>query len=333
MQCRRTAASKKPRANASSSSAAPEVDAQTQGPVPETSAKPIKSSGPGRKRAPRKTKVVATAEGCSPSAGAPDQAQDGRLLQEDRPAQAGGDLAAAHSTAGKSKKPPGRRKPLVRVAPVPEGNEAKHQAGEPEPSTAGHSSASGLSKAESTSSRELLQLGEMAGKPFESSLFKANELSPITEEQCSQRGIVSHISSPADGMAGGATATRAGQSWAEPVQDAWCYLVSSPEHSMQASPQLAACLSPPRDFYPQSLENLDSCSKEVRLQSSGLAKVCAEPQHDVLPTNVIQWMHALALQLAKALFPITTYYGSSRSVAAMPAPCLRYLSQRTTTND
>ena len=277
MQRRRTAASKKPRADSSSSSAPPQVDAQSQDQAPEISAKPVKSTSPGRKRVPRKTKIIASKEGCSPSPGAPDQAQGGRLLREDRPAQAGGDLAATHSTAGKSKKPPGRRKALVKVAPVSEGNEHKHWAGKSGPGTAGHSLASVLSRAAGSPSQELLHLGGLAGRPLESSLAKAEVVSPITEEHSSKRSIVSHISSPAKSAAGGAAAARAGQSWAESVQDAWCYVVSSPEQSMHASPQLAACLFPPRDSCPDSLGNWDSCSKDVQPHSAHLAKVCAEP--------------------------------------------------------
>ena len=275
--CRRIIASKKPRAKSSSSGAAPEADAQTQDEAPETSATPAKkSSSVGRRRTTKKEQVVAAAKGSSRSMSAPDEA---RSDKDDTTAEAGGDSPTARSIAAKAKKPPRRRKALVRVAPDLEDTDAGQSANASEPSAAGHSSASTLRKAAGSSSQGLQHCKALAGEPFASSLCNGDDLSPITEEQSSQRSVMCHVSSRADGVAGGATAAQAGQPWALPVQDAWCYIASSPELSVQASPQLTACLSPGRDSHARAHGNVDSCSKATQMHSSGMAKVSARPCH------------------------------------------------------
>ena len=273
MQCRRGAASRKPRAS-SSGSRAPEVDAQSQGQAAETSTKP-KRSGGGRRRATSKEQVVAPKEACSQSAAAPDQAdidQGSRQLQDEALVQAGDDRKAAHSTAVKAKKPPRRRKALVKVAPVTVDTDA----GPPiRPSTASHSSAREFSEAAVRSSKVPQHGKALAGEHFVSSLCSGDELSPITEVQSSQRSAVCHASSTADEVAGGPTAAQAGQSWALPAQDACCYIASSPELSTEASPELATCRSSPCDphFSTQCIGKLDSSSKGLQMQPSDLAKV------------------------------------------------------------
>ncbi len=278
--CRRITASKKPRAKSSSSSgAAPEVDAQTQDQAPETSAKPVKSSTTGRRRATKKAQAVA-GEGASQLAiSSPDEDDShkgSKLLQDNRTAETGGNPAAARSTAATARKPPRRRKALVRVAPVLEDSDAGGQVNVTEPSATGHSSAK-ASKDAGSSSQSSQHCKALAGEPFASSLCNGDDLSPITEEPSSQRSVMRHVSSPADDVAGDATAAQAGQPWALPVQDAWCYIASSPELSMQASPQLAACLSSPRDSHAEAYGNVDSSRNATQMHTSGVAKVLARP--------------------------------------------------------
>ena len=283
--CRRITASKKPHAKSSSSGAAPEDDGQTQSQAPETPTKPAKSSNVGRRRVTRKAQLVAAVEGSSQPVGTPDEANTdkvSRLLQDDRSAEAGGDSAAARSTVAKARKSPRRRKALVRVAPVLEDSVAGHQATLSDPSTTGHSSASKSSKAAGSSSKGSQHCKALDAEPFASSLCSGAELSPITEEQISQRSVTRQVSSPADDMAGGAAAARAGQPWALPAQDAWCYIASSPELSVQASPQLAACLSSPRDSHTEVHRNIDGSSKAAQMQTSGVAKVSARPRRTIL---------------------------------------------------
>ena len=245
----------------------------------------MKSSGGGRRRARRKDQLAAAEEGSSQSAGVPVQAGDdhgGGPLQDDRSAQACDDSAAANGTAAKPKKAPRRRRALVKVAPAPACVEAAHRAGGPGTSTAGHGSASGKSKGGQTadsSSRTLLQSRALAEEPLMSSLRSAEQLSPITEGQSSHRTAVGHVCSPASEVAEGATglhALCAEQPWTAPAEDAWCYIGSSPEHSMQASPQLAACLSSARGSPAFLPGNLDSSSRQAHAHSPGVAQVHAD---------------------------------------------------------
>ena len=282
VHCRRVTACKKPRAKGHSSSAALEDKSEHLGQEPVTSAKALKGSTSGRRRAPRKVPAKAAVDNSSQSAGVPAQAdsdQDGGLAQDNVLTVAGVNPAAASDQAAKPKRAPRRRRALAKVAPVSQGSEVEQQIGRPEASKTTCRSASSLSEAPGTSPQGLLQSRALSGGAFASSHCNADGLRPIAVEPRSRRSVACHVSSAASEGLGGTAAAYAGQPWAAPDQDAWCYITSSPELSMQPSPQLAAHLiSSFQGSQAQLPGDLSPSSVEAPVYSPGHAKVHARSQ-------------------------------------------------------
>ena len=184
-------------------------------------------------------------------------------------------VAAADSAAARHPKPRGRRKALVKIHTDPDAGGEAHSSSPIRDilntASALLSSSAGVPAVAGSSRRPRKGSQPHARGITSGSFCLADELSPISEEARSNLASPQQLGSPADEVASGGA--RSGQPWVEPVEDAWCYIASSPQPSPGAFPHHADSIPSPR---------ASAAQKRSALSPKGKGKAASrEPQEPI----------------------------------------------------
>ena len=257
--CRRAAAPNKPRSKAGSSSVTSCKGAVKPSEQPESDAltEPKCGRGGRRKRAPKQGDIAKSLK-------TPAQASG----QRESPA-----VPAAEPATARSLKPRSRRKALVKIHTDPDASNEAHPSSPSRDilttASAPLSSSAGVPAVAGSSRRPRKGSQPHARSIRSGSFCLADEPTRISEEAGSNLASPQQLGSPAYGVA--SRSARSRQPWVEPVEDAWCYIASSPEPSPGAFPHHADSIPSPR---------ASAAQKRSALSPKGKGKAASRVQQE-----------------------------------------------------